>query len=432
MIDPDAFVMSLEEARKVHWLKNDPRPLGDLYDEGYLDRSRLEWAVAKAYNPRLRRAAMVLLKESKQAEEGAEASPSEPPPGSPKPAPSLPGDLGISLADAEATPWPFNPCKGQPMGVLVETRQLSLKDLGYAAENAFDRRVRLAASALMLMRLDQQVKEPAPSAGFMKWISGGSSFAHRRQFQITLLEGLIMGVLIGALLVAWGLYSILRPATAPLASLPLPESVKSPVILATIVAVALIVILGLFTILLTTRLMRRMDREIDNYRKGEEGEQRTAEVILQTLDGNWTLFRNVQLPGRSKADLDAVLVGPSGVWVLEVKNLSGLYRNTGEMWELRLKNRWLPYRASPSRQASTNAARLGGFLKADGVRQWVQPAIIWADDASFPAVENPTVPVWPLERLPDELGNLWQEEKIPAEIRLRIVDKLTRVCEKNR
>jgi hypothetical protein len=40
------------------------------------------------------------------------------------------------------------------------------------------------------------------------------------------------------------------------------------------------------------------------------------------------------------------------------------------------------------------------------------------------------VAVWPLERLPDELGNVWQGEKVPAERRARIVEKLTRLCRK--
>ena len=121
-----------------------------------------------------------------------------------------------------------------------------------------------------------------------------------------------------------------------------------------------------FSFLLMSRLTGRMDREIENYRKGEEGEQRTLEIILQSLDGNWTLFHNLRLPGRNKADLDAVLVGPAGLWVLEVKNLTGEYRNTGEKWEYLHKKRWIPYRNSPSRQAASDAARLGKIPEGGG------------------------------------------------------------------
>ena len=40
----------IEEARKVLWLKSNPRPLEELAGEGYLTRDRLEWATRWAYN----------------------------------------------------------------------------------------------------------------------------------------------------------------------------------------------------------------------------------------------------------------------------------------------------------------------------------------------------------------------------------------------
>ena len=53
------------------------------------------------------------------------------------------------------------------MGALVEGKLLSLKDLGYAVENAWDEKVRQAAIALSLVRLNQAVLEPVPPAGFV-------------------------------------------------------------------------------------------------------------------------------------------------------------------------------------------------------------------------------------------------------------------------
>lgn len=122
-------------------------------------------------------------------------------------------------------------------------------------------------------------------------------------------------------------------------------------------------------------------------------------------------------------------VEPSGVWVLEIKNFSGEYRNIGEQWEYRVGNRWKLHKKSPSRQAQNNAARLGNFLKADGIQQWVTAAVVWANQESPLTVENPTVAVWPLEHLPDELGNVWQDEKVTIAIRTRIVEKLTKLCQ---
>jgi hypothetical protein len=173
-----------------------------------------------------------------------------------------------------------------------------------------------------------------------------------------------------------------------------------------------------------------MNQRIQAYRQGQEGEERVVEIMRQNLDGNWVLLRNVTLPGRNKGDIDAVLVGPPGVWALEIKNWSGAYHNWGEHWEITAGKRPKPVRSSPSRQAKKNAARLANFFRADGLRQWVEPAVIWVNRESRLAIEQPSVPVWTPERLPDELGNLWQGRTLDESARARVIEKLTALCER--
>ena len=60
--------MNLEEARKVLWLKNYHKTLGELMDEGYLNQSRLEWAAEKAYIPQIKEAAKVILESKKPSQ----------------------------------------------------------------------------------------------------------------------------------------------------------------------------------------------------------------------------------------------------------------------------------------------------------------------------------------------------------------------------
>lgn len=418
--------MNLEEARKVPWLKSNPRPLGELLQEGFLDQTRLEWAATYAYNPRLKQAAYVLLAQSEQPVTRPAVDKS--PEGLPAQLANAPLQIGITLEQARVTPWPFPPFKGQPMGKLVETQQISLKDLGYAAENSWKECVRQAATALMLVRLNQNIKEPSPSAGFIKVVTGRKSYAEKRKYQITLFQGLILGILLGGA-IAYLIWTFTRHASTQ-ATLTLLEAIKTPVgLLVIAVLVGIAGIFGLFIYLLD-RFLNGLDKQIDNYRTGQEGEERVKEIILQTLDGTWSLFQDINLPGRSKTDLDAVLVGPSGVWVLEIKNFIGEYRNIGEQWEYRANNRWHPYKKSPSRQANKNAARLGNFLKADGIQQWVTSAVIWANQASPLTLENPSVAVWTLNHLSNELGNVWQDEKVPAATRARITEKLTKLCQR--
>ena len=84
---------------------------------------------------------------------------------------------------------------------------------------------------------------------------------------------------------------------------------------------------------------------------------------------------------------------------------------------------------SPSRQAWDNAARLANFLKADGIQRWVTAAVVWSNPEAKLTVENPSVAVWTLDRLRDELDNILQFKLMPKDNRQKVVDKLTKLCE---
>jgi hypothetical protein len=422
-------IMSLDEARKVMWLRNNFRPLGELLDEGYLNQARLEWAAAKAYDPKLKQAAQVLLNWQMETKSEAtiETTTTLAAKVLDKPVP-----ISITMEKARTTKWPFSPYKDQPMGRLVETRQLSLKDLGYAIENAWDKRVRLSAMALMLARMNQEVKEPTPSAGPLNVVSGGRSYAERQQFRLTLFQGLLAGGVLASLgyLFIWLIVRQLSSNTGkPLSELlTYPSRIVSFALAFMLVVVLCGALVWAFNFLFD-QIMNRLDKAIENHRKGQDGEDRVVELLRQTLDGDWSLFRNIALPGRKKTDLDVVLVGPPGIWVLEIKTLTGDYRNIGDRWEYRAGNRWKLSGTNPSRQANNNAIRLKNFLKADGIKLWVTPAVVWANLESMLMVENPAVAVWSIDRLPDEVGNIWHGESVSEVTRNKITEKLTRLCQ---
>ncbi len=55
--------MSLEEARRTLWISEDPRPMGELLDSGYLTAEKLAWAARSTCTLRLQAAAKVLLRQ---------------------------------------------------------------------------------------------------------------------------------------------------------------------------------------------------------------------------------------------------------------------------------------------------------------------------------------------------------------------------------
>src|SRR5262249_12631372 len=160
---------------------------------------------------------------------------------------------------------------------LVERQQLTLKDLGYAAENARDQRVRQVAVALLLVRLNQVVTEPPSPAGLLHVVSGGRSFAERRQYQLVSLEAALVGAIFGAgmaRLVPDLLSSFSTPAK------PLQPEATSPIVIA-IAILMIVIILALPFLLMAVldRILKRIDKRIQYHRKGHEGEERVVATM---------------------------------------------------------------------------------------------------------------------------------------------------------
>lgn len=63
-------------------------------------------------------------------------------------------------------------------------------------------------------------------------------------------------------------------------------------------------------------------RRAQAWEKGAEGESLTA-AALADLDGTWTVWHDLHWPGRQRANLDHLVIGPGGVFVVDSKNWSG-------------------------------------------------------------------------------------------------------------
>ncbi len=63
------------------------------------------------------------------------------------------------------------------------------------------------------------------------------------------------------------------------------------------------------------------------------GLPQVIEALNYALDGRYVIFRLLRLPGGKHAD--AVVVGPTGVLVLNLVSWRGIYRNDGDSWQVR-------------------------------------------------------------------------------------------------
>lgn len=159
-----------------------------------------------------------------------------------------------------------------------------------------------------------------------------------------------------------------------------------------------IVVAVIYAILFTVlwRRIKQAGKEYRRYRDGRKGEQAITEQIRTSLDHRWTVFRNLRLPKR-RADLDMVLLGPGGIWVVEVKAFNVAMRVNAGVWEYQQQGRWVPVedKRNPARQAKGNAMALRQFLDEQNIQiPWVEPAIALSEPQPVSNFTTSDVPVW--------------------------------------
>lgn len=74
----------------------------------------------------------------------------------------------------------------------------------------------------------------------------------------------------------------------------------------------------------------RLTRVADAWERGAAGEEATARA-LALLPPEWTVLHDVRWPGRRKANIDHVVIGPGGVFVIDSKHWSGTVSVTGDV-----------------------------------------------------------------------------------------------------
>lgn len=67
----------------------------------------------------------------------------------------------------------------------------------------------------------------------------------------------------------------------------------------------------------------RLLRSAEMYERGAAGERTTGAILDQLRAYGWTVLHDVRWPGRPRANIDHVVIGPSGVFVIDSKNWSG-------------------------------------------------------------------------------------------------------------
>jgi hypothetical protein len=128
-------------------------------------------------------------------------------------------------------------------------------------------------------------------------------------------------------------------------------------------------------------------RYIEQWNDGAHGERQTEEILEPLERRGWRVVHDIQA---ERGNYDHVAVGPSGVFLLETKNLLG----TAEIRDgvPYLKRRHLPGSPKPQRWIRNQALREAAELKQrishrTGIR-WVQAVVVFWSDFPQEVVED--------------------------------------------
>lgn len=306
---------------------------------------------------------------------------------------------GMTISQARAVIWPFKNFR-RPLGVLMDEGLVTLADLGFAVEKAYDEAVKKAAATLLLSRLLGEGLK-APPQPLM--VLGRNRFAARQERKAALLFGVgmtpaVLGLL--AMLALGGVYIYAFFA--------------NQTVLGIVANLGVWLVLGLMWLL--SRWMEQQSQNMETARHGADGEERFVDALRASLNHSWRLYRNVVWPKRSWGDVDQILVGPGGVWVFEVKSYTSRVRNRGDQWEYKGRWGWRKLSQHPGQQARRNAVNVKNYLEQQGATPgFVQRVIIWAGDPENLTLQDPAVAVWTILELSERVNDLWQGKRLGFE-----------------
>ena len=410
--------MTLEQARNVYWLRTYHKPMGELFDCGYLNARRLNWGANNAYDPDIKNACSVLLKQKQKISKVFIEK----------------GKIPKNIDEARAVIWPFSKRVGKngcSMGRLVDDRDITKSDLAYALENAWDEQVRVASHIILCSLLGLEKEKMCEPKGALK-VTANRSYMETQIERLSFWQGGIWGAIIAVcavLFIADVIYMYMTGAIPVLVDFIMKTKFIGVLFIAVVIAISFFV--GNFILKHTAeRKFDEIGLQISNHKKGRAGEDKVIDKMREALDGSCHAFRNLVLPDK-KGDIDIVLVSPQGVFVFEIKNYSGEYENSGDDWSFLLGKRRKKIEDNPTAQAKKNAARLAEYLQADFIRnnerKWVCPIVVMANADVSCRLNNPSVPVWFIQYLTDELGNFPEKNILSERTQKEICEKLEKL-----
>lgn len=171
-------------------------------------------------------------------------------------------------------------------------------------------------------------------------------------------------------------------------------------------------------------------KEIRKIRLGLEAEIACGQELDQLMREGWYVFHDVPASkGKTTFNIDHILIGPPGVFVVETKGRSKPLSKSGEKkWKVEFANGRLQFpgwnETAPIEQAQMNSSYVSSWLpRASGVRFTAEPVLLfpgWYFEAKskppFPLIGNPKIIIQALSNKKEHILTPEQREQIAHQL----------------
>ena len=123
-------------------------------------------------------------------------------------------------------------------------------------------------------------------------------------------------------------------------------------------------------------------------RAGVEGEAKAMKILAKGLPDTFCCINNAVIYYENRYnELDLIVVSANGIYIVEVKNTSGkIYGTYSSKMLTQEKRNETKEMYNPVQQVRTHADILSRFLKANGIRAWVQGVVFFVNPKCTPLI----------------------------------------------
>lgn len=162
------------------------------------------------------------------------------------------------------------------------------------------------------------------------------------------------------------------------------------------------------------KVIDQIKRLLEIGQTDEHAEDAVVARFMRGLDNRFTLIHNLQLEGKGEI-FPAILVGPAGLFVLNISQVKGFFRAKEESWwEMNKTNqRFKPARPNLIKQSKEYAQKLAQILDAhEKSHPAITPILIFANPGVHVETSNPAIRIVLMDGVDSLIDSMFNSQDV--------------------